>query len=150
MSGPPRAHPPRLRRARRMLVVTGGLVLAYAMVGGLTDPDFATGGVPLFLVATLLAHDAVVLPAAIGAGVLIGRYVPAAARVSVRVAAFVSAAVMVVALPLVLGFGRRSDDPSSLPQPYGRGLTVVLVLIWTVALVAVAMRRRPARRRPPG
>ena len=150
MSGLPLSPPPWLRAVRRTLVVTGGLVMAYAVVGGVTDPDFATGGVPLFLVATLLAHDALVLPAAIGAGVLIGRYVPAAARVSVRVAAFVSVAVMVVALPLVLGFGRRSDDPSSLPQSYGRGLAVVLVLIWTVALVVVAMRRRTARRRPPG
>jgi hypothetical protein len=48
-----------------------------------------------------------------------------------------------VALPVVLGFGRRPDNPSQLPLDYGRNLVLVLVLVWVaVAVLAFARNRR--------
>jgi hypothetical protein len=73
------------------------------------------------LAALLVLHDGVLMPLAIGAGALIGRFVPVRTRAAVRVAAYLSLILVVVALPFVLGFGRRPDDPSALALNYGRG-----------------------------
>jgi hypothetical protein len=88
----------------------------------------------------LVAHDGVVLPVAIGLGVLIGRFVPAAARSVVLGAAYVSVVLTAVALPFLLGYGRSPDEPSALPLDYGRGLLACLVAVWAVALTVVAVR----------
>jgi hypothetical protein len=130
---------------RRVLIAVGGAIMAYAVVGALTDADAHPVGHLVFLAAVLVTHDGVLLPLAIGVGVLIGRYVPSSVRVAVRAAAFTTATLLVVAVPLALGFGRRADDPSALPSNYGRGLVVLLALIWSAVLahrVATAVRRR--------
>ncbi|HEY7271107.1 MAG TPA: hypothetical protein VH502_00135 [Actinoplanes sp.] len=126
---------------RTALIGSGLLVIAYAVIGAATDPDVKLPGVLAFLLGALVAHDAVFLPMVLAVGVLIGRYVPAEHRTAVRAAALVSAAVTLVALPLVLGLGRDPGNPSALPLPYGRGLAVLLALIWLTALAAVAVRR---------
>ena len=126
---------------RRALVLLGGGAMAYAVVGVLTDRDARPVGHVLFLAGVLVAHDAVLMPAAIGVGVLIGRFVPRGIRVTARVAAFVTATVLVIAVPLALGMGKRPDTPSALPLHYGRGLVVTLLLVWTVALAAALVHR---------
>ncbi|GAA0915350.1 hypothetical protein GCM10009557_88240 [Virgisporangium ochraceum] len=92
-----------MRWWRRGLVGLGVAVMVFAVVGALTDPDVRPVGHVLFLAGVLVTHDAVLLPLAIGAGVLIGRWVPRRLRVPVRVAGFVTATVLVVAVPLLLG-----------------------------------------------
>jgi hypothetical protein len=134
------------RWARRSLVAGGALVMVYAVAGALGDPDARPAGTLLFLAGVLIAHDALLLPATIGVGVLIGRYVPAGVRAPVRAAAFVTVTLLVVATPLVLGLGRRLDDSSALPLPYGRGLATLLALVWSVA-IGVAVRRLARGRR---
>jgi hypothetical protein len=139
-----------VRWSRRLLVAAGGLVMLYAGAGALLDDDVRQVGVLLFLAGVLVAHDAVLLPLVIGAGALAGRYLPVTARTAVRVAGFVTVILLVVAIPLVLGLGRRPDDPSALPRDYGAGLAAVLILVWTAALVTAlrpALRRRWAARR---
>jgi hypothetical protein len=125
---------------RRILVGAGVLVMAYAVVGGLADPDTAPLGQLAFLAAVLLAHDGVFLPLVLGLGALVSRFVPVPFRVPVRVAGIVSLAVAVVSVPFVLGYGRRPDDPSALPLDYGRGLAVILAVVWAVALAAGTVR----------
>ncbi|MFI0408954.1 hypothetical protein [Actinomadura sp. 3N508] len=90
-------------------------------------------------------HDGVLVPLVLAAGAATGR-VPAAHRRIVRAALIVAGCVCAVALPLVLGYGRRADEPSRLPLPYGRNLAIVLAVITVVAAVAVAARARTARR----
>lgn len=139
-------------RWRWPLIAAGVAVMAYAVIGAAVDRDVRPAGILLFLAAVLVAHDAVLLPVVIGLGILIGRYVPAGGRTAVRVAGFVTVTLAVVAVPLVLGLGRRADDPSALPLPYGRGFAAVLALVWAVALAAAAFsvsrRRRRGRTRP--
>lgn len=133
---------------RRLLIAAGALVMAYAVAGALFDGDVNKVGVVLFLVAVLVLHDAVFLPLVIGAGALIGRFVPVRWQSTTRVAALISLAVSVVAMPLVLGFGRSPDNPSALPLPYGRGLIVILIVILIGSLGArKGMERRRAGRR---
>ena len=126
---------------RRALIVVGALVMAYAILGAVTDPEVRLIGVLVFLAAVLVAHDAVLLPAVLAAGALIRRFVPARAHRPVRAAAVASLAVTVVALPLVLGFGRVAGNPSVLPRLYGAGLLLVLALIWAAAGASIAARQ---------
>jgi hypothetical protein len=117
---------------RAALIAAGVLVMGYAVVSALADPDVPPAGVVAFLAAVLVGHDAVLLPLVLAAGALIGRYVPSGARVAVRVAALCSLAVTVVAVPLIVVSGRR----------YGYGLAAVLLVIWMVAAVAAPAARR--------
>jgi hypothetical protein len=137
-----------VRWARRLLVAAGVAVMAYAVAGAAADPQTRPVGHLLFLAAVVVAHDAVLMPLTIATGVLIGRFLPLPVRRPVRAAALVSLAVTLVALPFVLGRGRRPDDPSALPLDYGHGLLVVLALVWSAALIAAwRARRRAARER---
>jgi hypothetical protein len=119
--------------------------MTYAVIGALTDADL-DGGALVFLAAVLIAHDAVLLPLTIGAGVLVGRFVPLRSRTLVRSALLLGLAVTVVAFPLVLGRGRAADNPSLLPLPYGRGLLEIYGVIGAATGVAAVVRRRRDRR----
>jgi hypothetical protein len=134
-----------VRWTRRALVTVGGLVTAYALIGALTDPDVRPFAQLLFLAGVVVAHDAVLLPAAIGLGVLIGRYLPRDESTAVRVTGFITLTLLVVAAPLALGFGRSRDVPSALPLPYGRGLALTVLLIWTATLTALMVNHAITR-----
>lgn len=125
--------------ARGLLIAAGALAMVYALFGTLTDPDLKIGGVLLFLGIVLVLHDGVLMPLVIGVGALLTRAPPL-----IRAAMVVSLVVTLVALPFVLGYGRSPDNPSVLPLPYGNGLALILVAIWTTTLALLAIRRRGA------
>jgi hypothetical protein len=135
-----------VKTARRALIGLGALLIAYAISGALTDGDLK-GGALIFLVAVLVVHDGLLLPLFIGVGVLIGKVMPPRLRAPVRVAAVISLAVTVVALPLVLGRGRVPDNPSILPLNYGRGLLVVYTAVWVTCAGLVVARHQLHRLR---
>ena len=116
-------------RIRAALVAVGVLTMAYAGYGIVTDPAADPVGILVFLLAVLVGHDAVWMPVLLVAGALLTRVVPHRHRPVVRAAMLSAAAITLVALPLVLGFGRRPDNPSALPLPYGRNLTLVLLAL---------------------
>jgi hypothetical protein len=132
---------------RRALIAAGTLIMAYAVGGALFDDDVSRIGVAVFLAAVIVLHDAVFQPVILGVGALTRRVVPAGGRPAVQAAGLISVAVSVVALPFVLGFGRRPDNPSALPLPYGRGLLLILIVVWVVALGVAVMRRKGSERR---
>jgi hypothetical protein len=131
-----------MTRARVALAVLGAAVMAYAVVGALTDPGVKPIGVAIFLVAVLVLHDAVWMLVVLLAGAVLSRWVPVRFRTLVRVALLTVAAVAVVALPLALGFGRAADNPSALPLPYGRNLLAVLAGIVVLTALVITLRRR--------
>jgi hypothetical protein len=55
----------------------------------------------------------------------------------------VTAAVTVVALPFMLGYGRRADVPSALPRNYIGGYTLIVSAVWLIATMVLIIRRRP-------
>ena len=128
-------------RTRVVLVTAGVLTMAYAGYGILTDPAADPGGVLVFLIAVLVAHDALWMPVVIVGGILLTRLVPHRYRPTVRMAVLAAAAVTVVAVPLVLGFGRTADNPSALPLPYGRNLALVLLTVAAAASLSISARR---------
>jgi hypothetical protein len=134
-------------KTRTTLIVAGALTMAYAAGGALADPEVALTGVLLFLAGVLIAHDAVWMPVVLVAAAALNRIVPPRHRAAARIAAITAAAVTVVALPLVLGFGRPADNPSALPLPYGRNLAVVLLVIaGSTVLTRLWRRRSPGRK----
>jgi hypothetical protein len=129
-----------MNRWRLALLATGVLAMLYAAVGAVADLGGKLGGVLIFLIAVLVAHDGVWLPLVLLGGALLNRIVPARHRAPVRVAAIVVAALGLAALPLALGLGRTADNPSALPLDYGRNLA--LVLLGVVVTTGVALLRR--------
>jgi hypothetical protein len=130
---------------RRLLIAAGVLIMGYAVAGALLDSDVNLVGVPIFLIAVLVLHDGVFLPLVLGAGGLVRRFVPPPWRGAVRAAGIISLAVSIVALPLVLGYGRSAGNPSLLPRAYGPALAAVLALVWLVTLGLHGARIRRVR-----
>lgn len=131
---------------RRALIGIGGLGMAFAAIGALTDADF-NGGALLFLIGVLVAHDGLLMPLTILMGALLGRIVPLRRRALVRAVLLTCLAVTIVAFPLVLGRGRAADNPSLLPLHYGRGLLEVYATIGLTAAAVAAIRAWLLRRR---
>jgi hypothetical protein len=145
--GRPDHHPERVvTTARRCLLAIGTVVMTYAVIGALTDPDVKLGAL-IFLIGVLVAHDGLLLPLTIGAGILAGRYAPRRVQALIRAALLVSLAVTIVAFPLVLGRGRTADNPSLLPLHYGRGLLEIYAIVWATAAAAGSVQAWRHRRR---
>jgi len=127
----------------------GGAVIAYGVLGLLRDaaatlpPSWA-----LWLLAGLVIHDLLVVPAVFGVARLAG-LVPAPWRGAVRAALVLSGVVVLVTVPGLLGYGRASQPGNSslLPNDYPVALAVVVALIWAVTLGWVLARTFAARRR---
>jgi hypothetical protein len=111
--------------------------MVYAVVGAVTDRSDRIGGHLIFL------------PLAIAIGALLTRVVPSQVRAVTAAAVYVSGVLFVVALPLILGLGRRADDPSALPLKYGRGLLISVAVVWLAAGATLLYRRRRRSVRPP-
>jgi len=116
---------------RRLLVVTGVLVMVYAAAGSVVDLGGKIGGVLIFLVAVLVLHDGLWMPLVL----LVGRRVRG-------IGAIVATALAVTALPLALGLGRAADNPSALPLDYGRNLVLLLLAVAVVTAVAFLTGRK--------
>lgn len=98
-----------------------------------------------WVIGTLVVHDGLWLPVAVAIGWVTSRFVPAAARVPVRVGLAMSAAITVATLPVTRRYGAIPDNPSVDPGNAGRALVVVLAMVWTVVAVTVALRLQRAR-----
>lgn len=139
------------RRRSILAYVVGVLLTAYGcwlLVSTRPLPDLLS--VFWWLAGGLVAHDGVLAPLTVLAGLGISRVVPARVRAPIQAGLFATAAVSLAALALVLGFGRRPDNPSLLPLPYGRNLLLLLTVIWAavalLCLVPLLFRRRRRRR----
>lgn len=132
---------------RRILVAAGAAAMVNAAVGlpsNLTIPKEQRDYLR-FLVLAFFVILAVVIPAVLGVGRLLRRYVSARFRAVLQGALFVSLMVVIVTLPALVGAGLAADLPSALPRNYAQGLAIALGSIWAVALaliVAQTVRRR--------
>ena len=124
---------------RRLLVVAGLAMIAFALFGGGAESLRTTPYLRFVLKATagvlLLA-----LPLTLAVGWLIGKAVPVVARPFVQGACMASALIALIALPSVLGRGRDATMPSALPRDYATGLWIVLAVVWAVAIVLTVVR----------
>jgi hypothetical protein len=139
-----------MRYIRVALAALGLAAAGYALIGAAGDRDIMPVRHTGFLVTVLVVNDGVLLPAVIAVGVLAHRLVPPPCRGTVQAALLASGTLTLVALPLVLGYGRIADNPSALPRDYGHGLLTVLAIVWLTAAVALATRARRRRRNGDG
>ncbi|WP_084263443.1 hypothetical protein [Actinomadura formosensis] len=127
----------------RIVAYAAGLALIALGLRGIVMDVPVTAWAAWFAGAVLV-HDGVLVPVVLAAGLLTGP-LPGRYRRIVRAALLVGACVTAVALPLVLGHGRRADEPSRLPLPYERNLAVVLGCIAAAAACAAVARAVIAR-----
>lgn len=124
----------------------GWALIAWGVRGALNhDVDTRPGQLVRFLLGGALAHDLVLAPLVLLAGVVVARAVPGRWRAPVQAALIVSGTVALFAFPLVRGYGRIHRNPTSLPHDYGTNLAVVLAAVAAAATVAAlvsASRRR--------
>jgi hypothetical protein len=132
----------------RQAVTASGVVLIMLGLGGLlwNAADTHPTGWLVWFVAAALAHDLLVAPLVLGTAVLVKR-LPPPYRGPARTGLVLAASVVLLALPFVLGFGRRPDNPSVLPQAYGRHLATIMILI---GLISAAIAVLNAYARPMG
>jgi hypothetical protein len=132
---------------RRILWLLGLVLIGYGLHGLLTA---ASGPDPLrylgFAAAAVIGHDLLLAPLALAAGGLVAHLTPSGLRGLVVAALFTSLTVTLVALPFVLGYGRKPDNPSVLPLDYGRNLALIVAAIWLCVATAGTVRWLAARR----
>jgi hypothetical protein len=121
-------------KTRITAYATGALFIAIGLWGILTATDSDPLGWAVWFGGAAVVHDGVLVPCVLLVGALTTR-LPLSYRRRVQVVLMTGAVVTLVALPFVLGLGRRADNPSILPLPYGRNLLIVLAVIATAALI---------------
>lgn len=124
---------------RRLLVVAGLAMIAFALFGG-GAASLKTTPYLWFVVKATAGVLLLALPLALAVGWLIGKAVPVVARPVVQGACTASALITLIALPSVLGHGRDAAMPSALPRNYATGLWTVLAVVWAVAIVLIVVR----------
>lgn len=138
-------NPAWIRWTRRTAVVLGVVMLTYAVIGGSFIDRFALVPYLRFVLIALVLGAVMILLTLLVAR-LIARFVPAGIRPFVQASLFISAGLVAVAIPVLLGFGRRADLPSALPRDYSTGLFAALAVVWlgitSVFVVRVIRQKR--------
>jgi hypothetical protein len=118
-----------------LLVTTGGVGRVVA--------------VGMWVVGLDLVHDLAFAPVATLVAIVVVALLPARLRAPVLAALGASAVVLLVAWPLLGGYGRRADNPTILPRDYTRSVAAVLAVIWTLATAWIVVRAIRQRRSMP-
>ena len=131
-----------MKTIRILLGALGVAVATYGVVNLVVTgpPAVVIGRYVIFGVVADVAHDLLLAPLALVAGVLLARLAPAWLRGVLRAGLVISAIVTLVAFPFVLHRGYHSSNPSALPLDYARGLLVTLAAVWAGTAVAAAVR----------
>ncbi|TDC86020.1 hypothetical protein [Actinomadura sp. 7K507] len=119
----------------------GGALIATGLAGLAGESGFDLMGWAAWFGGAVIFHDAVLVPCVLLVGTVTTR-LHGSYRRHVQGALMVGGMVTLVALPFVLGQGRRADNPSILPLPYGRNLLIVLATVLVVA-ACIALWQRP-------
>lgn len=131
---------------RRVLIAGGIAIIAVAVAGVLRAASVGTVPYLRFLFVSAVFADVLVMPLALLAGAVTAKALPDWVRLPVQAALYISAAVVFISIPLLLGYGRAASLPSALPRDYPRGLLIVLGIVWIGAAAAAVIRRAALRR----
>ncbi len=104
-----------------------------------------------WLVGGVVLHDLVLAPVVLVVVAVAGRLAPRPVRAQGAVLLVVVGSVTLLALPVLGGFGRRSDNPSLLDRDYTTGwLVLVGVVVALIAVGSVVQRWRRGDGADPG
>lgn len=132
--------------AARYAVTGAGVALIGVGFAGLLANASSTHPIGWFVwfAGAAVAHDALLAPLVVGVAYALGR-LPGDVRRPLRTALVLAGSVTAVALPMVLGYGRRADNPSVLPQAYGAYLAVLIGLMCAAVSIVNAYSRPMGR-----
>ena len=113
----------------------GWMLIAWGLRGVMAHRiDTRPGQLLRFFATGLAAHDLLLAPVVLAAGIIVARTVPSRWRSPVQAALFIAGTAALYAYPLVRGFGHRLHNPTSLPRNYGTGLVIVVAVVCTGVL----------------
>lgn len=128
-------------------VLLGWLVIViatkdYIAVHGTADAI----RVATWVVGGNVVHDALLVPIVLLIGAVLTRFVGEPWRTPLRAGLIASACVILVAIPVVGGYGRKAANPSLLPLDYDTAVLTALGIVWALAAAWLALRviRRPS------
>ncbi|WP_326640016.1 NAD(P)/FAD-dependent oxidoreductase [Streptosporangium sp. NBC_01755] len=135
------------RIRRRSAYGVGAALIIMGFTGLLLEADRTDPlGWALWFGGLIVAHDALIVPLVLLAGAATA-WLREPFLSPVRAALVTAGILCLVALPAVLGIGRRADNPSLLPLDYGRNLAAVLAVIALAAACAMVVSRLRTRPR---
>jgi hypothetical protein len=141
------------RRGLLVGLALGLPVVAYGIRGVLVDAD-DTHPTELvrWVIGAAVAHDLVLAPVVLAVGWALSRLVSASVWGPVRWGLATSGILVLVAWPLVRGYGEDPTTPSLLPRNYATGLTAAIVVVWLTVLAWIGARavRAERQRSDPG
>ncbi len=128
------------RRIFYPLLLVGGLCILWGL------KQLVDRKVPLlpfgeWFVGAAILHDAVVAPAVIVVGWLLGRAAPRRARVPLTAGLVVAGVILLYSIPALFTDGAQAADPSTLPNDEPRNVLLVLVAVGLVTGVGIVVRR---------
>ena len=113
----------------------GWVVIAWGVRGVFAHRlDTRPGQLLRFFATGLAAHDLLLAPVVLTAGIVVARTVPGRWRSAVQAALLMAGTALLYAYPLVRGYGHRLGNPTSLPRNYSAGLFVVVAAICITVL----------------
>lgn len=129
-----------MNRARWACYAVGTAAACYGAYGLITAAHSDPVAWFRFAAIVVIVNDGLLAPLVLLTGAALLK-APVEARAYLQSGFVISGAGTLVALPLILGFGRSADLPSALPLNYSRGLAITLVAVW-LGIGAVALTRR--------
>ncbi|WP_433729855.1 hypothetical protein ACQP0C_01565 [Nocardia sp. CA-129566] len=133
--------------AVRILLLVVGVWLGWYGISGLFDlPPTDLASVAIWFAGGILLHDAVFAPVCAAFGLTARRLLPPTWWAVTACGAICSVALVLVALPVLDRSNAMSSNPTVLDRDYPLGLTVALLLVWSLVLTAHAVANRSGRR----
>ena len=124
-------------------VLVGWAIIAFGIHGALSQSSRThPHSFAIWIIASLVAHDAVIAPLVFTLGRGLRRALGGPLRVGVQAGLVLTGVFVLISIPIAGGFGLRPDNPTLLPRNYGAGLLIVLVTVWAVAGVVLVRARR--------
>lgn len=137
-------------------VTRGGLVLvgvvvaaygAYLTLSRQTEEQIVS--TVQYLVGGVVLNDLLIAVAALLVGLLVIRFLPVPVRAPVAVGSIVLGSVTLLAVPVLLAYGRKPDNPTLLDRDFRAGWLGFAVLVVVTVVVASVVRLRAARASEP-
>ena len=127
----------------------GWMLIAWGLRGVLAHRiDTRPGQLLRFFAAGLAAHDLLLAPVVLTAGIVVARKAPARWRSPLQAALLIAGTAALYTYPLIRGFGHQLRNPTSLPRNYGAGLAIVVAMVSTAVLTGHLASRSINRKNP--
>ncbi|MCW2813667.1 MAG: hypothetical protein JWN84_1122 [Nocardioides sp.] len=125
------------------LGVVAGLYGAYLLLSRQSSAQITSAA--KWLAGGVVFSDLVVAAVTLAVGFLVLRFLPAAVRAPVVVGGVVLGSITLLAVPVLLSYGRKPDNPTLLDRDFVGGWAVFAAVVVVAVAVACVVRLRASR-----